>query len=312
LAENRGEPLELGQRVRRLPTPGGEAVVLAHQPVAAEATVQHHQGGADADRHARIGPAGCEVVGPRRQILLQSGRLPERRGQERCRGALDRRMRTVEHGHAERGEEFRQRVPVAPRHGCLGPEVPGEPGEGLLAELRCGEIAPQCRKPVQHRGSERFAVHRGERCFRRPRGKARPGHRSVGPDPPCVVGFREVVIVARAPEHRDHRTRPALLENRRERRRRKRLVHRVQRPGEQRRLLSRGQHQHVRSPQPLAQRFVARRDRERRQQCRFDTARALGRGGQRCTQRRRYDLERHGARPTRMARGAPGPSGVPL
>jgi hypothetical protein len=104
-----------------------------------------------------------------------------------------------------------------------------------------------------------------------------------------VAGLREVVIVAGDPEERDNRATPLLFQHRGQRGGRQGLVNGVERPGEQRRLLSRSHHQDAGRLEPTAERLVTRRGHDGRQQRGIETSDPGLRLGERRLQRGRHD-----------------------
>ena len=193
----------------------------------------------------------------------------------------------------------------------LRPVMPSQPIEGLVSELG----RRQARAERVERGgdtlAERLAVHRGERRVGRARRQRRGHEGAVRRQPRRVARLREIVIVARDPEDRHHRARPLSLQHPGERRRGERLVHGVQRPGEEPGLLTAGHRERARlraagparPPAPV----TARRPREA--PGRSPPSRGSGRTRER-VEWRGYEAEAHGSRPARMVRGESGLSGA--
>ena len=155
----------------------------------------------------------------------------------------------------------------------LWPVARRQPLPNVGLALRIGQRGIQCVERRADIRSQRLAKQRQLRRVVRALAQSDLDRLAVPPQYPGVVGFREIVIISRDPEHGDDRDAALPLDPIRQCDRRQRLVHGVQRACEQSRLLPGRNGQHFAVGEP-----VSARSREHRgERIRVDAAGCAGR-----------------------------------
>jgi hypothetical protein len=154
---------------------------------------------------------------PAFQPLLNHPMPAERLEQERGLGPLRRGVRGVEHRHAERGQPLGQQSGAAPCNRRPRPVVAPDGGDDLLAVVPVRKGFFKSGEEFLDLRAQKLPVHGEHWGFGRPFPQGAADRRAIARQPRHRSCLSEVVVVACHPEDRDHRTRPALLQNPRQR-----------------------------------------------------------------------------------------------
>jgi hypothetical protein len=292
---------------------GVQRPVVVHQAVAAGRTFQHDQRRALAHGDRCRPPRGRQPPGLGRQLGVERRRFLQRPQEQRRHGRLDRGVGRLEDRNPEPAQQLRHGAGERRRVVRLRPVVAFQPRQHPVAELGGVGLVPDGVEQRPDRVVQALPVERRERRVGRPRRQVEAPDVVGRGEQMAVRRFGVVVIVARHPEHRHHRVRERGLQPPRDGGRAEGLVERVQRAGEEARLLPGGDAQGAPREQALhgAPRGVVGQERVAQGGRRAPGGRCPVRRRRAARgQRRGAEFERH-CRHSRMNRGAPASGGRP-